>query len=232
MQVNDPCNILRPGLCGVPWWIMIDIDEAGYYDSASNPVYGHSLEGLPCRRVSKEKRGDAHWSICIAVDCTTGVQSRLIYPGGTTTDKFLVFIEFVVVPALAGGGPRVFTWDRLSAHFGEVEAILQRHGHYVVPRPGHSCDFGPVEWEFALCLWMCLWSALFSWLWFRMWSFCLYFPFLFLFHQHHDTAVNANNLKDAIDAALDVTTAEDIQGYFSCAHFQVPGFPYDPYMGL
>ena len=97
---NLPTDVLRPGVCGVDTWDIVDIDEFGRYTSAASPHTGHSIIGTCCRELGKEKRGDLKITGCVAVDRRVGVIKSLLYSTGTSSDVFLLFMEFVLIPPL------------------------------------------------------------------------------------------------------------------------------------
>ena len=201
--VNPPTNAIRPGVRGVIFTDYVDIDESGYYASDANPLMGDSMEGTPCRQPGGGARTMPHYSLLIAVDARVGIVKKLMYPKGTTNETFYSFVQFLLIPALAGTGRRVITMDRLNSHFG-VKELLEEAGHIVIFRPLHSPTFGPVEWVF-------------------------HYIELYLVHERHE--VNEGTLKRYIENACDTITKLDIIGYMSEAHFWVPGHSYKPYRG-
>lgn len=201
---NGPEHPIRPGLLGINYWDALDLDESGYYVSSANRPYGHSLIGVPCRMTGRPARQKPHWSVIAAVDTRVGLIKSMLYHKGTTDIKFKLFVELVLVPALVGTGRRVIMMDRLNVHFGEVASFLRQHGHYVVFRPKHSCDFGPVE---------------------------SVFNFVDKFLQAHSRTVTSANFKEGIIAALSCVTAYEVTQYFHDCHFYVPGLTYKPYLG-
>ena len=145
------------------------------YTSAACRCRGHSLNGTPCWDSGPSKRSDSRLTAVIAMDSVKGVISRMLYEKGTTGDKFTVFVQHVLLPAIQGTGTRVITMDNLDGHSPAVQ-FIKAAGHYVVFRPIHSPDFGEVEWVFN---------------------------FLDLFLQAHQPLVCNTNLCEALEAALD-----------------------------
>jgi transposase len=205
-QCNGLDDPIRPGIMGMDTWDYVCLDEFGRSCSSSNSNRGHSLCGTACRQLGREPREEAKLTGAVAVDRRVGTVARLIYPGGTSNDKFLFFVEFFLIPALKGTNKRVIGMDRLSAHFGEAKLLLEQNGHIVIMRPSHSCDFAPVEWVF-------------------------HFVDTFLRHSDHQSQINPSNFKSALEAALDCVTPADVAGYMACAHMVVPGHTFKPYLG-
>ena len=201
---NGPDHPIRPGVLGVIWWDLVDLDESGFYRSSSNRTHGHSLVGVRCRKRGGPKvRGGVKWTTLVAVDARVGVIKALFYHKGTTVEKFRVFVELMLLPALAGTGRRIITYDRLTSHFGDVVSVIRTAGHIPIFRPVSSPDFGPVEWVFN---------------------------FVDQFLQSHTYTLNDHNFKDALVAAFNCVTSHNIASYMHQAHFAVPGFEYKPYM--
>jgi transposase len=84
----------------------------------------------------------------MAVDRRVGVIQSMLYSTGTSSDVFMFFAEFFLLPALVGTGPRIIMMDRLASHFGAAELLMKEAGHTVIARPSYSCDFALVEWVF------------------------------------------------------------------------------------
>jgi transposase len=148
-------------------------------------------------------RSRKNLTLIAAVDCRVGVIARMVFEGGTSSEKFELFIRLLVLPAIEGTGRRVFCFDNLSAHNGAHNAISQA-GHIVINRPIHSPDFGAIE-------------IVFSW--------------ISKFLQHHDSGITDSNLKMAIHEACTFVRPVDVQQFFAACHFLVPGLPFKPYLG-
>ena len=65
---NLPTHVIRPGVRGVYYQDLVDIDESGYYVSASHRRVGHSLELTPAVKSGGPQRVPPHYSTLIAVD--------------------------------------------------------------------------------------------------------------------------------------------------------------------
>ena len=202
--INGPEHPLRPGVFGVRFDDIVDLDESGYYASSARRVEGHSLGNAPCSAMGLKARTLPHYTVLIAIDARKGVINKMLYPHGTTEEVFYHFVVYLLIPSLAGTGRRVITMDRLNTHYGEVVEALQSAGHFVVFRPCSSPSFGPVEWIFS---------------------------YVDKFLQQHSPQVHRANLKQCILLALDSVTKEDVMSYMSNAHFYVPDHSYSPYAG-
>ena len=126
----------------------------------------------------------------------------MLYEKETTGDKFSIFVQHLLLPAIQGTGIRVITMDNLDGHSPAVQ-FIKAAGHYVVFRPIHSPDFGGVEWVFN---------------------------FLDCFLHAHQSNVCNTNLREAMEAAFDCVTPQDVAGYMAKAHFCVEGHTFEPYM--
>jgi len=200
-----PTHILRPGVCGVSFWDLVDLDESGFYTSAAARRFGHSFLGTPAQAPGRARRADTQVSLLLAVDARKGAVSHLMYSKGTTTDKFVVWFTLFLLPAIRGTGKRVITMDNLSGHNAHViHHTAGLEGHLVIFRPIHSPDFGPVEW-------------------------C--FNYIDKFLQSHDNQITDVLLRPALRAAVSTITANDIKGYMAHAHFAVQGHLFRPYSG-
>ena len=112
---NAPNHPVRPGVAGVHHSYIVDIDETGRYTSAACRHRGHSLSGTPCWDSGPSKRSDSRLTAVIAVDSVKGVISRMLYEKGTTGDKFSIFVQHLLLPAIQGTGIRVITMDRAQS---------------------------------------------------------------------------------------------------------------------
>ena len=191
-------------MCAINFLDIVDIDESGYYKSASQWIHGHALERAPCVAFGDAARTHPHYSTLIAVDARVGVISDMEFNGGTTSEFFYAFVAFMLIPQLVDTGRRIVMLDRLASHYGDVLELLRNAGHIVVFRPSHSPIFGPVEWVFH---------------------------YVEMFLQSHALFVTNENLKQYVKLALATVTPNDIMGYMSQAHYCVPGYEYRPYMG-
>jgi hypothetical protein len=201
---NPPNHPTRPGIQGVRYSDIVDIDQTGRYESCASRGRGHWFKGMPCREEGRPKRGEARFTANIAIDCSSGVFGAFFYKGGTTIDKFLVWTHLVLLPCITDR-PRVITMDNLDASVNSsVLKAIREAGHIVVLRPIHSPDFGPVELVFAA---------------------------VDKFMEMHDLAINKSNLDTYMRAAFDSIKAQDVMGYFAKCHFWVPGYKYKPYDG-
>lgn len=201
---NPSDHPIRPGVFLVNYRDMVDLDESGFYVSNARRAIGHALGNVVANAIGDKARTLPHYSLLIAIDARIGVLSRMSYPHGTTSELFLHFVVYLLIPALEGTGRRVITMDRLSAHYGEVVDELRKAGHYVIFRPASSPTFAPVEWVFS---------------------------YVDKFLQQHSSQVYANNLKDWISTALDTVSRYDIMDYMAAAHFWVSDRVYTPYFG-
>jgi len=195
----------RPGVAGVSYRDIVDIDESGFNPSRANRRKGRSLIGTPARARGRIARNEVSYTLLVAVDARVGVVNRLIFEGGCTSDIFFIFIVLFVLPSIRHTGPRIITVDNLGAHCNqELKALAAAEGHQIIFRPIHSPDFGPVEWVFHAAT---------------------------QYLEHHDHLINGDTLRPALNAFLDLLPADEIAAYFACAHFAVPGHEYDPYLG-
>ena len=126
----------------------------------------------------------------------------MLYEKETTGDKFSIFVQHLLLPAIQGTGIRVITMDNLDGHSPAVQ-FIKAAGHYVVFCPIHSPDFGGVEWVFN---------------------------FLDCFLHAHQSNVCNTNLREAMEAAFDCVTPQDVAGHMAKAHFCVEGHTFEPYM--
>ena len=202
--VNPPDHSLRPGVLGVYYRDIVDLDESGFYVSNSRRVCGHSLGSTSSSSIGNKARMLPHYSLLVAIDARKGVINNIFYPHGTTSEVFYHFVVYLLIPSLEGTGRRVITMDRLSAHFGVVVKALTDAGHYVVFRPASSPTFAPVEWVFS---------------------------YVDKFLQEHSPQVTPNSLKFWLRTALDTISRFDVKQYMAAAHFYVPTYPYTPYRG-
>ena len=143
--INPPNHAHRPGVNGVNYFDIVDIDESGSWTSDASRTQGHSIIGLPCQAGGRSRRAEERWSYPIAVDARVG----MVGANGTSSDKFYLFLTQIVLPALRGTGRRYITMDNLDGHKGQVEHAIRTAGHVPIFRPTHSPDFGPVEWVFS-----------------------------------------------------------------------------------
>ncbi len=202
---NPPNHPYRPGVFGVSYLDIIDLDEAPYSANNASRTFGHSFAGAPARTRGRAPRESANVTLLAAVDARVGVVQQLIYPGGTSTEKFYLFVMLLLLPSIRNTGPRVITMDNLSAHKHlEVLEAIRAEGHTVILRPIHSPDFGPVEWLFQM---------------------------LNLVLKHHDPLVTSANFRAYLYTGMDLITPLHIASFFADAHFPVVGFEYRPYAG-
>lgn len=195
----------RPGMAGVSYRDIIDIDESGFNPSRANRRVGRSFVGTPARAQGRIARNEVAYTLLVAVDARVGIVNRLIFEGGCNGDIFFMFIVLFLFPSIRHTGPRIITVDNLGAHRNEeLQAMAATEGHRIIFRPIHSPDFGPVEWVFHAAT---------------------------QYLEDHDHLINGNTLRPALNAFLDLVPADEIAAYFACAHFAVPGHEYDPYLG-
>ena len=64
-------------MCAINFLDIVDIDESGYYKSASQWIHGHALERAPCVAFGDAARTHPHYSTPIAVDARVGVMSDM-----------------------------------------------------------------------------------------------------------------------------------------------------------
>ena len=88
---------------------------------------GHSLCGTPCWDNGPSKHSDSRLTAVIAVDSVKGVISRMLYEKETTGDKFTVFWQHLLLPAIQGTGTRVITMDK-GASTNDVTLIICMYG--------------------------------------------------------------------------------------------------------
>jgi hypothetical protein len=149
--------------------------------------------------------GDTCYSVLIAVDPNVGLIKKCFYKDGTTSAKFLAFVSLILLPSIRGTGRRIIMFDNLSAHLTTTVAdAISFEGHFILRRPIHSPDFGPVE-------------------------SCFHFTDNFL--EKHSHLVNDGNLATYLEAGLNLLTPLDIRHFYAYSHFPVPGLPYLPYTG-
>lgn len=202
---NPPDHPTRPGIFGVSYLDHVDIDEGGRDVEGGQRHSGHSLIGVPCSQAGHPPRSGSRLTFCVGVDARVGTISEVVYPKGTTNEKFLVWMKYNLLPKIAGTGRRIITLDNLSSHLTpELRQLVSSHGHILVTRPTHSPDFGGVEWVFS------------------------YVDYYLNFHQ---STLTDTNIKAALISAFVTVTPLDIAGYMAKAHIVVPGFPYIPYCG-
>jgi len=202
---NGPDHPERPGVFGVDYRVIVYLDESGFFSASASRVYGHSFAGTPARSEGRPPRDSSEITLLAAVDARVGVIQSMMYPHGTTNEKFYVFIVLLLLPSIRGTGPRIITMDNLSAHEHPlVVNAIRAEGHRVIFRQIHSPDFGPVEWVFQM---------------------------VDLFLKHHDVFVTKDNFRQYIQTALTGLTPHYIAGFFADAHFPVPGFDFRPYLG-
>ena len=89
-------------------------------------------------------------NVVLAVCPGIGVVSYWAFRGTMNGAMFLLFLETMVIPSLAGSGPRILMWDNLSSHLTPaIRDCVLRSGHQSLNRPAHSPDFAPIEWCFG-----------------------------------------------------------------------------------
>jgi len=200
---KGPLDVMRPGVCGVSHSLIVDVDETGFYTTNANKTTGHWFQGVPAKQKGRPKREGKRLTVCAAVDSREGVVLRLCYEGGTSKEKFHVFMNALLLKL--GNTRRIIMMDNLNSHLSKhVKDLVHQAGHILIFRPTSSPDFGPVEWSFA---------------------------YIDKFLQAHDSSVTKFNLEQAVKAAFDSVTAESVAGYFAQAHFFVQGHVFTPYMG-
>ena len=201
---NPSTHAVRPGIRGVDYKDVVDLDEAGRCVGDIPRKMGHSWAGCPCSEPGVCKKTPDRLTFIVAVDANVGVICEAIYPKGTTNELFLIWLKYNLLPKIRGR-PRVLTMDRLNAHLTpEVRQCILVEGHKLVLRPAGFPDLGGVEWVFA---------------------------YVDSYLQYHEHTINTTTLKGALEQCFDTVTAHDIAGYMAMAHFNVEGFEYDAYQG-
>jgi len=149
-HVNGVDHPVRPGIRGVDYRRFVDIDEGGRYSSESERRHGHGLKGIPLKKSGRSHRDGKRLSFAVAVDVNKGSISDIIYPKGTTNEKFYLWLRLNVLPKIADTPGRVIVMDNLDSHCtAQIKELIERNGHFLVLRPIHSPDFGGVEWVFS-----------------------------------------------------------------------------------
>ena len=201
---NGPFHPVRPGIRGVDYKDLLDIDEGGRYCSDAARDTGHSWKGVKCSEKGPAPRTGNRLSFAAAVDANVGCVCAAIYPKGTTNEKFYSWLELNVLPKIVGRR-RVLVMDNLNSHVTpQVRSLIERNGHRLVLRPTSSPDFGGVEWVFS---------------------------YVDTFLKAHEGAVSDKTLHGALQAAFNTVTANDIAGYMAKAHINVASHAYEPYVG-
>lgn len=117
------------------------IDESG---AKTNMVraHGRCLRGQ--RLLSAAPAG--HWktTTMLAAISLDGVEAPWTLDGAIDTDAFLVYVEHVLVPTLAGG--EIVVLDNLSSHkHPRVAELIHGAGAEVWYLPPYSPDLNPIE---------------------------------------------------------------------------------------
>jgi len=209
---NPPCdahgNLQAPhvaGVRGVATADMVFLDGATFYCDRANRVVGHAPLGFEARQSGNPHHYGRKWNCLLAADISGVVAYWLYDVGGTTTAMWHMFLQYFVLPAIAGR-PRCLVQDNEQSHMDPIHRVLvQAAGHIIVHTPIHSPDFNMVEWDFEQVA---------------------------LYLQTHMMWVTSANLCAALHAALATITGVINTRYAVRAHYFVPGAAeYRPYLG-
>ena len=147
----------------------------------------------------------ASFQVVVACDMLQGVFAVLVYKGHIDADIFLLFFQLVVLPRIAGTGPRFLMLDNASWHDEDrLRTAAAASGHRLGFRPVHSPDFGFVESTISHAEGVL---------------------------QEHKESITRENFADWIRAAFESIGALLVQGFAHDTHYVVPGRLHKPYFG-
>jgi transposase len=193
------------GILGVPTALMVDIDETVVRLGGLRRTMARTLRGTRalCRDVN-DYAGVAY-SVILATDINVGVVAYQVLPRTINCDAFLLFLYFELFPRL-GASPRFLLMDNASSHHGEaIEATCAEQGHTVLYHPAYSPHLAWIEHQNSV-----LKSQL----------------------RRRYAALTHENIASEIERVIrDCITPEMVRASAAHCHYNVPGYPFQPWLG-
>ena len=132
---------------------MVSIDEAVIGLSNCNKRQGTAMLGNRARAEGFTPRDGTKLSLILAIDVRTGAVAHMLWAGTMSKVECFAFERFLLMPALAGTGPRQTLKDNHSAHHQPaVDQLYLAAGHPLpLFGPVQTPQFAPVEWAIGAC---------------------------------------------------------------------------------
>lgn len=166
---------------------LIFLDESGV-NLGMVRRYGRAIGGQ--RVVDHSPLNKPQGTTLLSALRADGVFAQTGYSGGTTKEKFLKYVQEILVPALNPG--EIVIMDNLAAHHApQVAQMIEQAGAHLLYLPPYSPDFNPIEK---------LWSKIKAYL-----------------RKCRDLTVDA--LGKSIQEAFDTVSISDCHNWFSCAGY-------------
>jgi hypothetical protein len=89
---RTPDDPVRPGVYGVQYNDVVDLDESGFWFNAVLRRTGHALLGLPSDSYGPAPRTGPHFSTLIAVDCRVGCNQKHVISRWNNLDSFFLLL--------------------------------------------------------------------------------------------------------------------------------------------
>lgn len=120
---------------------LVFLDESGINTDMSRR-YGRAIGGE--RSVDKAPLNTPANTTILSSVRLNGETAYTTYSGGTTREKFLDYLENVLIPTLHEGD--IVVMDNMRTHHvKEVRTLLQKAGMKLLYLPPYSPDFNPIE---------------------------------------------------------------------------------------
>jgi len=136
------------GVFGAPVYDMVSLDEAVIGLSNSNKRLGTAMRGQRARAEGWTPRDGTKLSLILAIDVRTGAVAHMLWAGTMSSAEYFAFERFILIPSIAGTGPRQVLKDNLGAHHQPaVDQLYLAAGHPLpLFGPVQTPQFAPVEW--------------------------------------------------------------------------------------
>lgn len=120
---------------------LIFLDESGV-NLGMVRRYGRAIGGQ--RVVDHSPINKPQGTTLLSAIRADGVLAQISHSGGTTKERFLKYVQEILVPALNPG--EIVIMDNLAAHHApQIAQLLQQAGGHLLYLPPYSPDFNPIE---------------------------------------------------------------------------------------
>lgn len=164
------------------------------FDLAMAPLYARALKGQRAYGRVPKNRGE-NSSLIATLSLDEGISAAMTVEGAVDGLAFGVYVREVLVPTLRPG--QIVVLDNLQMHKNQaVREAIEAQGCEVLFLPSYSPDFNPIEQTFS-----------------KLKTFV-----------RKRKARTKQALDDAIAAALEAVTLQDVIGWFGHAGYLPHGF--------
>ena len=165
---------------------LVFLDESGVNTDLTR-IYGRAIDGKRC--VDSAPINTPQNTTILSSIRLDGQTAYTTYQGGTTKDKFIDYLKYILSPILCNGD--IVIMDNMRTHHSkEVKKVLEDLKIKVIFLPAYSPDFNPIEK---------MWSKIKSVL-------------------RKLKVRTLDNLSNAIDSAFSSISPSDCHGWFSSCY--------------